>query len=64
MKRLKTMMDDKLAREEREKEERKKKFQADIEDREHMRQVREQRKKAAACKLKSKKQGKNNTGIV
>ncbi|XP_071526137.1 ribosome biogenesis protein BMS1 homolog [Panulirus ornatus] len=60
MKRLKVLMEDKIEKEEREKAERKKKFQADIEDRERMRQFREKRKKAAACRFKSKKQGKKS----
>lgn len=60
MKRLKTMMEDKIHKEEREKEERRKKFQKDIDEREHMRQVREKRKKAAACRFKSKKNGKKS----
>uniref|UniRef100_A0A0P4WGX0 Bms1-type G domain-containing protein n=1 Tax=Scylla olivacea TaxID=85551 RepID=A0A0P4WGX0_SCYOL len=60
MKRLKTMMEDKIQKEEKEKEERRKKFQKDIDDREHMRQVREKRKKAAACRIKSKKYGKKD----
>lgn len=60
MKRLKTMMEDKIHKEETEKEERRKKFQKDIDEREHMRQVREKRKKAAACRFKSKKSGKKS----
>lgn len=60
MKRLKTMMEDKIQKEEKEKEQRRKKFQKDIDDREHMRQVREKRKKAAACRFKSKKYGKKD----
>lgn len=60
MKRLKTMMEDKIHKEEREKEKLRKKFQKDIDDREHMRQVREKRKKAAACRFKSKKNGKKS----
>ncbi|KAG7153836.1 Ribosome biogenesis protein BMS1-like [Homarus americanus] len=60
MKRLKTMMEHKMEKEEIASAERRKKFQEDIEEREHMRQVREKRKKAAACRYKSKKQGKKN----
>ncbi|XP_045130667.1 ribosome biogenesis protein BMS1 homolog [Portunus trituberculatus] len=60
MKRLKTMMEDKIQREEKEKEESRKKFKKDIGEREHMRQVREKRKKAAACRIKSKKYGKKD----
>lgn len=60
MKRLKTMMADKIQKEEKANLERKKKFKADIKAREHTRQVREKRKKAAACRLTSKKQGKKS----
>lgn len=60
MKRLKTMMEDKIHKEEREKEKLRKKFQKDIDEREHMRQVREKRKKAVACRFKSKKNGKKS----
>lgn len=60
MKRLKTMMENKMEKEEMDNAERRKKFQADIEDREHMRQVREKRKKASACRYKSKKEGKKS----
>lgn len=60
MKRLKTMMEDKIQKDDKEKEERRKKFQKDIDEREHMRQVREKRKKAAACRYKSKKNGKKS----
>lgn len=54
------MMDDKLAKEEREKKERQTKFQADVEAREHMRQIREKRTKAAACRYLSKNKGKKS----
>ncbi|KAK3856415.1 hypothetical protein Pcinc_037266 [Petrolisthes cinctipes] len=52
MKRLKVMMEDRIEKEEREKTKKKQKFQKDIAEREHMRLVREKRRKAAICKYK------------
>lgn len=63
MKRLKTMMDDRIERDEAHKQSQKTKYQADIAGREHMRQMREKRKKASACRYKSKKEGKKNKNL-
>lgn len=64
MKRLKTIMSDKLQRDKMDKKIRMKKFKQDIMEREHMRQVREKRTKADACRKLSKQGGRKNLDLV
>lgn len=64
MARLKTMMNDKIEREQQEKLLRQKKFRASLRDQEHMKKVRERRKKSEACRKLSKRKGGKNLNVA
>ncbi|KAK7084476.1 Glycoside hydrolase 2 (Mannanase, beta-galactosidase) [Halocaridina rubra] len=64
MLRLKTLMSDKLRREQLEKKNKKAKYQEKISEMEKMRQVREKKKKTEACKKLSKRTGGKNRNVT